>query len=94
MAVFWNRKGDGKSYAVPLGELTHLQVAQQILVTLERMEAILASIEEKMGVVEDGFAKAAEVTAAGISANTAALSRISLPDPETPLPTPNPAKEG
>lgn len=91
MAVFWNRKGDEKSYAVPLGELTHLQVAQQILVTLERMEDILINIEAKMGGVEEGFAKAAEVTAAGINANTALLSQISLPDPATPLPTPNPA---
>ncbi len=66
-------------YAVPLQDLSHMQISQQILMTLERMEKLLVSIESKMGNYTNAdLDKFATETANGINENTDRLSQISL----------------
>lgn len=78
MGVFWRRQEDEKSYEIDLDDLTQTQLLRQILLTLERMEAILASIEQKGGPHDEELEEIARRTAEAIDTNTALLSQISL----------------
>lgn len=79
VSVFWNRKKEGPTYEVALGDMSHLQVSQQILLTLERIEVLVASIESQTKPpTEEEIDEIAELTAEAIDKNTELLSKISL----------------
>jgi len=72
-----------KKYELELQELTQKQILQQMLLTLERMEKLLWSINSKVGLYPEQSEKIAEQIARGINRNTEKLSEIDLiPDPE------------
>lgn len=78
------RRNRSKRYAVlPLEELSEEQLLQLILITLERMEDLLKRINLKAGPDADvSEEEAAEKIAAWVNKNTAALSEISIIDPD------------
>jgi len=77
------KKRQEKKYELELQELTKKQIDQQILLTLERMEKLLISIDSKMGLYPRELEHIADVIARGVNRNTEKLSEIDLiPDPE------------
>ena len=72
------KKRREQQYQFALQELTQLQVLQQILLTLERMEALLESIDGATGHHHDCDERVAEATAAWVNRNTEELSKIGL----------------
>ena len=76
------KKRREKQYQLALQELTQQQVLQQILLTLERMEELLESIDAKIQRPDDHDPQTAEMIATWINRNTQEMSEISLhPDP-------------
>ena len=77
------KKRQEKKYVLELQELTQKQIQQQMLLTLERMEKLLQSIDSKVGCYPQELERIAETIARGINRNTEKLSEIDLiPDPE------------
>ncbi len=71
------------SYEFSIEELNQQQLLQQILLTLERMEVLLQSIDSKLTSYPVRVEQAAKVIANSIDRNTEKLSAIELfPDPQ------------
>jgi hypothetical protein len=77
------KKRREKKYEVELHLLTQKQLLQQILLTLERMEIVLRSIDAQVGLYPQQLEEIADKIAEGIDRNTEKLSEIDLiPDSE------------
>lgn len=90
--MFGKEKRRAKEYYIPLEDLTLEQTAQQSLLVLESIDATLKEILASLGnVTVEQLERIADVTAAGIKANTERLESVTLrPEQPQPAPTPTP----